>query len=112
MVAPQGRLGALMLQPQLEEMLRQAVRVNGGVSQLALDPETARRVCDSIVGAIMRHKPAALVTAIDVRWHVRKLIEPECFDTPVLSYHELMPSLQLQVLDRVAVPGAPMLAAS
>jgi len=111
-VAPQGRLGALMLQPQLEELLRQSVRVNGGVSQLALDPETARRICDAIVGSITRHKPAALVTAIDVRWHVRKLIEPECFDIPVLSYHELMPSLHLEVLDRVPVPGAPMLAAS
>jgi type III secretion protein V len=111
-VAPQGLLGALMLQPQLEELLRQSVRVNGGVSQLALDPETARRICDAIVGSIMRHKPAALVTAIDVRWHLRKLIEPECFDTPVLSYHELMPSLKLEVLDRVPVPGAPMLAAS
>jgi len=28
------------------------------------------------------------------------LIEPECFDMPVLSYHELMPTLQLEVLDR------------
>ena len=111
MVAPQGHLGALMLQPQLEELLRQSVRVNGGVSQLALDPEAARRICDAIVGSIKRHKPAALVTAIDVRWHVRKLIEPEAFDTPVLSYHELMPTLQLEVLDRVPVPGAPMLAA-
>jgi type III secretion protein V len=110
-VAPQGRMQALMLQPQLEELLRQAVRVSGGVSQLALEPETARRVCDAIVGAIGRHKPSALVTAIDVRWHVRKLIEPECFDTPVLSYHELMPTLQLDVLDRVPVPGAPMLQA-
>ncbi|HET7527432.1 MAG TPA: flagellar biosynthesis protein FlhA [Burkholderiaceae bacterium] len=111
-VAPQGRLDAVMMQPQLEEMLRQSVRVSGGVSQLALDPEVARRVCDSLVGSIMRHKPAALVTAIDVRWHVRKLIEPECFDTPVLSYHELAPTLKLDVLDRVAPPGAPMLQAS
>src|SRR5438477_1127780 len=100
---------ALMMQPQLEELLRQSVRVSGGVSQLALEPEAARRICDAIVGAIGRHKPAALITAIDVRWHVRKLIEPECFDTPVLSYHELMPTLHLDVLDRIAVPGAPML---
>jgi type III secretion protein V len=111
-IAPQGRLNAVMLQPQLEEMLRQAVRVSGGVSQLALEPETARRVCDAIIASIGRHKPGALVTAIDVRWHVRKLIEPECFDTPVLSYHELMPTLQLDVLDRVPVPGAAMLAAN
>ena len=104
-VAPQGRLPVVMLQPPLEEMLRQAVRVSGGVAQLALEPETARRVCDAIAGAVQRHKPAALATAIDVRWHLRKLIENECFDTPVLSYHELMPTLQLDVLDRVAVPG-------
>jgi type III secretion protein V len=111
-VAPQGEMGVMMLQPQLEEMLRQAVRVSGGVAQLALEPETARRVCDAIVGSVMRHRPSALVTAIDVRWHVRKLIEPECFDTPVLSYHELVPTLKLDVLDRVPVPGAPMLQAS
>jgi type III secretion protein V len=104
-VAPHGQLKAVMLQPQLEELLRQSVRVNGGVSQLAVEPETARRIVDSLVASIGRHKPAALITAIDVRWHVRKLIEPECFDTPVLSYHELMPTLQLDVLDRVAVPG-------
>jgi type III secretion protein V len=108
-VAPQGRMQAVMLQPPLEELLRQSVRVSGGVSQLALEPEAARRICDAIVGSIGRHKPAALITAIDVRWHVRKLIEPECFDTPVLSYHELMPSLHLDVLDRIAVPGAAML---
>jgi type III secretion protein V len=111
-VAPQGRLGAVMLQPALEETLRQAVRVSGGVSQLALDPETARAVCSALVGAVGRHRPAAIVAAIDIRWHLRKLIEPECFDTPVLSYHELMPHLQLEVLDRIDVPGAPMLEAA
>jgi len=112
MAAPQGRLGALMLQPQVEEMLRQSVRVNGGVSQLALEPEAARRLCEAIVGAVRRHSPAALVTAIDVRWHVRKLIEAECFDLPVLSYHELMPTLKLDVLERVPSPEAPMLASA
>ena len=111
-VAPQGRLGAVLLQPQLEDLLRQAVRVSGGVSQLALEPDMARRVSRSLVEAIGRHRPAAVVTAIDVRWHLRKLIESECFDTPVLSYHELMPTLQLDVVDRVAVPGAPMLEAA
>ncbi|WP_280156094.1 flagellar biosynthesis protein FlhA [Piscinibacter sp. XHJ-5] len=110
--APQGRLAAVMLEPALEDMLRQAVRVSGGVAQLALEPDTARRVSEALASAVARHRAAAVVTAIDVRWHVRKLIEPECFDTPVLSYHELMPTLQLDVLDRVSVPGAPMLEAA
>ncbi len=111
-VAPEGRLGALLLQPGLEDLLRQAVRVSSGVAQLALEPDVARRISESIAGAVARHRPAAILTTIDVRWHLRKLIEPECFDTPVLSYHELMPSLQLDVLDRVAQPGAPMLEAA
>jgi type III secretion protein V len=111
-VAPQGKMRAVMLQPQLEDMLRPAVRVSGGVAQLALEPETARRISGALVASIGRTTAAAVISAIDIRWHVRKLIEAECFDTPVLSYHELMPTLQLEVLDRVDVPGASMLEAA
>jgi type III secretion protein V len=111
-VAPQGRLQAIMLEPQLEELLRQSVRVAGGVPQLALDPDTARTISESIARSIRTHEPTALLTAIDVRYHVRKLVESECFGTPVLSYHELMPSLQLDVLDRIVAPAPPMLKAA
>lgn len=111
-VAPTGELRAVLLQPQLEELLRQAVRVSGGVSQLALEPEAARRISETIAASVARHKPAAILCAIDIRWHVRKLVEPDCFDTPVLSYHELMPTLKLEVADRIDVPNAPMLEAA
>jgi type III secretion protein V len=110
-VAPDGRLGVVMLEPALEDLLRQAVRVSGGVAQLALDPDDARRLAEAISQAVRARRPQALITAIDVRWHLRKLIEPECFDTPVLSYNELMPTLRLEVLERLAMPGAPMLEA-
>jgi type III secretion protein V len=111
-VAPQGRLAAVALMPELEELLRQSVRNNGGVAQLALDPGTARGVSAALAASVARHRPAALITSIDVRWHLRRLVEAECFDTPVLSYHELMPSLKLDVLDRVAPVGAPLLEAA
>jgi type III secretion protein V len=111
-VAPNGELGALTLAPELEDMLRQAVRVSGGVAQLTLEPDMARRVAASIQALITRHAPGALVCAIDVRWHVRKLIEPECFDTPVLSLHELMPTLRLQPLGQVPMPGTVLLEAA
>jgi type III secretion protein V len=110
-VAPDGQLPVLLLDPALEDLLRQAVRTSGGVAQLALEPEAARRIAEALAASVVRHAPRALVTAIDVRWHLRKLIEPECFDTPVLSFHELMPTLQLDILDRLAVPAAPMLKA-
>ena len=107
--APDGRLNALLLEPSLEELLRGAVRVNGGAQQLALDPSQMAQLMQRFREAVQRHKPAAIVTAVDIRRHVRKLIEADCFDTPVLSYHELMPTLQLEVLGRVGAEGAPML---
>jgi type III secretion protein V len=110
--APDGRLRALLLSSELEEAVRGAVRVQGGVQQLALDPQVSRAVMDALAQAVRRHAPAAVVTAVDIRRHVRKLIEHECFETPVLSYHELMPTLQLEPVGRVGLPAAPMLEAA
>ncbi|MCM5678254.1 flagellar biosynthesis protein FlhA [Schlegelella sp. S2-27] len=102
--APQGTMRALLLQPGLEDQLRQAVRVTGGVHQLALNPAVAQRIVRRIEQAVQARKPDAIVTTVDVRRHLRKLIEPECFDMPVLSYHELMPHVKLDVLDRLELP--------
>jgi type III secretion protein V len=111
-VAPDGNLRAVLLAPELEDMLRQAVRVNAGAQQLALDPAQARAVIDALVHGVRTHQPAAVVTAVDVRRHVRKLIESDCFDTPVLSFHELMPTLRLHALGRVEVPEVKLLKAA
>jgi type III secretion protein V len=110
--APQGVLRALLLQPDFEEQLRGAIRVSGGVQQLAFDPAQAAHTMQRLARAVQRHRPAAIVTAVDVRRHVRKLIEADCFDTPVLSYHELVPTLRLEVLERIALEEAPMLEAA
>ena len=110
--APEGTLRALLLAPQLEEMLRESVRVNNGAQQLTLEPALARAVMDALVHNVRQHRPTAVVTAVDIRRHVRKLIEAECFDTPVLSYHELMPTLRLEPVGRVSVPEAPLLEAA
>jgi type III secretion protein V len=111
-VAPDGRLAAVLLEPSLEALLRQAVRVNNGVAQLALEPEAARALSEAITASVRQHRPAAVLTAIDIRAHLRKLIEADCFDTPVLSYHDLVPTLRLEVLDRIAEPALPLLEAA
>ena len=111
-VAPDGELRALLLEPAFEEQLRGAVRVGGGQSQLALDPADAQAALQRLAQAVHAWQPAAIVTAVDVRRHVRKLIEAECFDTPVLSFHELMPQLHLTVLHRVGLADAARLQAA
>jgi type III secretion protein V len=111
-VAPQGTLRALLLAPELEDQLRKAVRVAGGQQQLALDPADAQALIERFVQAVRDTRPAALVTAVDIRRHVRKLIDHECFDTPVLSFHELMPTLRLETVGHVGAPEARLLEAA
>ncbi len=110
--APEGTLRAVLLDSALEELLRQSVRVSGGVQQLALDPQRQRELADTLAAAVATHHPAAIVTAVDIRRHVRKLIEVACFDTPVLSYHELVPTLRLDPVGRVALPPPQLLEAA
>ena len=102
--APDGRLRAMVLEPALEQQIRDAIRTGGTGQQLALDPEVARRVIDAITVTATNADTLVLLTAIDLRRHVRKLIEPELFDLAVLSFHELLPSLKLEVAGRVALP--------
>ena len=113
-LAPDGSLAALLLEPALEEHLRQSLQTSNGTTQLALPPAQAKALVDQFVSAISQQQEArlAVVTAIDIRAHVRKLIEAECFDTPVLSFHELMPHLQLDVRQHIAPIGAPSLEAA
>ncbi len=111
-VAPQGELRALLLEPALEDQLRAAVRVTNGQPGLALDPPEAQAVMQRLAHAVHAWRPAAVVTAVDIRRHVRKLIESDCFDTPVISFHELMPTLRLDVLHRVGLDDAARLEAA
>lgn len=108
--APHGSLRAVLLLPELEDALRQAIRVTAGVQQLAIEPADAKKVIDVLLAAVEKHRPAAIVTTVDLRRHVRKMIEQDCFDLPVLSFHELMPTLKLDVADRVGLPDMPKLA--
>jgi type III secretion protein V len=107
-VAPEGHLRAVALQPQLENLLRQSLRTDAGPPELALDPEHAQAICVEITRSVAEHRPAAVLAPVDLRWHVRRLIEAECFETPVLSFHELVPTLQLTVLHRIPAPRACM----
>ncbi len=107
-----GRLKAILLRPEVEDLLRQAVRTTGGVSQLALETEVSQALVASIRSMVERHQPHAVVSSVDVRWHLRKLIEPDCFDVPVLSFHELAASLRVEVVAHVGIPNSSLLEAA
>jgi type III secretion protein V len=102
--APNGIMQVVTLTPQLEEKLLNSIRATTGKVQLALSPNDADKIIKKIAESINAHSPAALVTSIQIRRHVRKMIETPCFDTSVLSHNELMPQLTIQVLDSIDTP--------
>jgi len=102
--APGGALRALVISAEAEEMIRRTVRVVDGVERLALEPTQARDLVISIGAAAESTGAAALLTAFDIRRAVRKLIEPDLFDLPVLSFNELTPAIKLDVVGQIAPP--------
>ncbi len=98
-------LPAYLLAPSVEETLRGAVRQTSAGSYLALDPATSKRLVESIKKttgdrAAAAHKPV-LLTSMDIRRYLRKLIEQDLYDLPVLSYQELTTDINIQPLARV-----------
>ena len=100
-------LGVYLFDPDVEETVRKAVRQTTGGSYLALDPRAARDIVAAIrkeVGDLAGtvQKPVIL-TAMDVRRYVKKLIELEIPELPVLSHQELDREITIQPLGRIVL---------
>ncbi len=101
----QNMLPAYLLAPGVEDTLRGAVRQTSAGSYLALDPPVSKRLVESIrktVGELggRPYKPV-LLTSMDIRRYLRKLIEQDLYELPVLSYQELTQDINIQPLGRV-----------
>ncbi len=98
-------LAVYLLDPDVEEMIRQAIRQTSAGSYLALDPVKAKALTDRVkneVGDIdIRRSKPVLLTSMDIRRYVRKLIELEFEELPVLSYQELTSEISVQPLGRI-----------
>jgi type III secretion protein V len=102
--APEDTLHAVLMSAELEEKLLQSIRVTSGVVQMALHPKDAENIIESVSKSIQKHAPVALVTSVQIRRHVRKMLEGVCFDTPILSHNELVSKVHVNVLDNIGVP--------
>ena len=101
----QNVLSAYLLDEDLEETVRGGIRQTSSGNYLALNPPVTQRLVSqtkSLVGDISRleHKPV-IVTAMDIRRYVRKLIEIELYDLAVLSFQELTQEVTVQPLGRI-----------
>ena len=103
----QNVLSAYLLDEDLEETVRGGIRQTSSGNYLALNPPVTQRLVSqtkSLVGDISRleHKPV-IVTAMDIRRYVRKIIEIELYDLAVLSFQELTQEVTVQPLGKIAL---------
>ena len=103
----QNMLPAILMEPQVEETIRKAVRQTSAGAFLALDPDTAQRFLKAVGAAFGAERQATqypvLMASMDIRRYVRRLIEAEYFELPVVAYQELTPEISVQPLNRIRI---------
>ncbi|WP_175330488.1 MULTISPECIES: type III secretion system export apparatus subunit SctV [Candidatus Ichthyocystis] len=98
-------LPAYLFSPTVEDMVRNAIRQTSAGSYLALDPQSSKRLVANIkktIGDVQNvAKKPILLTSMDIRRYIRKLIEQDLYEIPVLSYQELTQDVTIQPLGRI-----------
>ncbi len=103
----QNVIPAYLLDKEIEDEVRAAVRQTAGATYLALSPDFHARFIDALkrsAGDLSRHTLTPVVlTAMDIRRFMRKMVERDFPELPVLSFQELSPTVNVQPLERIKV---------
>lgn len=105
-----NQLAVYLLDPEIEEMIRNAIRRTEKGNYLALEPEITQELVEAVGKEIASHpfppgaRPPVILTTADIRRYFRKIIELEFPQLSVLSYQELAENLRIQPIARVQIP--------
>jgi type III secretion protein V len=96
-----------MLDPEIEDVIRGAIRRTSTGTYLSLDPNIAHDILEAIRREIETLPPTAqkpvIITDTEVRRFVRKMVELEFPELTVLSYQELASELNIQPVGRISM---------
>ena len=98
-----GVLRAYFLDPTIEDTVREAIQHTASGGTLALEPELSSDIVEAVGRAVGDNPAPVIVTAADIRCHVRRLVETEHPQVAVLSYQEIEPDVKLQPVGRITV---------
>jgi len=100
-----GALAAYLLDPMIEDAIRDSVQKTATGSYLALEPQLSHDIVAAVGRAVGPGSTggAVLLTGAEIRRYVRRLIESEHPNLPVLSFQELAPEAQIRPIARISV---------
>jgi type III secretion protein V len=100
-----GSLSAIVVDPEIEQVVAEAIQRTESGSYLALEPDLSREILaaahEAVEPTLAAGEPAVLVTSMETRRFVRKLLEVELPGVTVLSYQELAPDLEIRPVARM-----------
>jgi len=96
-----------LLDPEIEDVIRSAVRRTATGSFLSLEASISNDILQALLRtvrpALALGKTAVIITDAEIRRFVRKIVEVESPEIPVVSYQELTPELRVQPLGTVSM---------
>ena len=103
----QNMLPAILMEPQVEETIRKAIRQTSAGAFLSLDPQSSQRILDAVETAAGRYRKSSqkpvLMVSMDIRRYVRRLIEPKFYELPVMAYQEVTSEISVQPIARIRI---------
>ena len=98
-------LDAVMLDQSVEQLIRQSIKQTPAGNFLALPPESMAQIADSVlqISGLKPQSGRAIVTSMDVRRYVRKMIERQAPWLQVYSFQELSGHIELRSLGRALI---------
>ncbi len=103
----QSVLSVYFLDPEIEDIVRGGIKQTSGGSYINLDPDSIQLILQAMRKTIAPPQaggqPPVLLTGMEVRRFVRKLIEVDFPYLSVLSSHEIVPEIKVQPLGRVQI---------
>jgi type III secretion protein V len=103
-LARNKRVEALVLDPLVEEAVRDALRSTEGGQVLALEPALAGDILAAVKREIdARDGQPVIITSSELRRHVRRLVEGDHPQVAVITYGELNPDVHVEPVGRIAV---------
>ncbi|WP_080427571.1 EscV/YscV/HrcV family type III secretion system export apparatus protein [Burkholderia ubonensis] len=100
-----GELRAVMLSAEAEDVVRKGIRQTSSGSFLNLEPAASDELLDlfalGLDGLNIAHKDMVLLTSVDVRRFIKKLVETRFRELEVMSFGEIADSVSVNVIKTI-----------
>lgn len=100
-----GELRAVILSAETEEWLRRAIKQTSAGSYINFEPEEATEFIElfntNLTEITLPTQDYVIITSIDIRRYVKRIIEPKYPELEVISYGEITEEIQLDIIKTI-----------